>query len=43
MLMRTYHNRRFSHTRGIWGIKNGKWYCAYKPEALKKIGWALGN
>jgi len=42
-MMKTFRNGRFSHVRRTWGFKNGKWYCAYKPEALKKIGWALGN
>merc|ERR1711902_90051 len=34
----TYDSGRFSHDRKFWGIKIGKWYCAFYNTEFKNLG-----
>ena len=35
---RTLVDGRFTHSKYIFGISAGKWYCSYTNSALREIG-----
>merc|ERR1712212_41725 len=39
-IFKTYRNGRFSRQKRTWGFVNGRWYCTYKQDALKVLGWS---